>query len=131
MKQLSLELPLIPTLTTNELLTLTAREWEVVLLLSDDYSAKEIAEKLCLTPKSVDNYKNTIGQKLGLQGHQTLARFARKYQSVLYQWQELFLRKKSGRPSISKEVFGKLDTSSMQDVRGGCSGINFVFDLFN
>ena len=47
---------------------LTPREKEIALLISKRNSSKEIADKLCISVKSVNNRLNTIYEKLGLGG---------------------------------------------------------------
>jgi DNA-binding NarL/FixJ family response regulator len=45
---------------------LTERERNVLRLTAQGYSAPEIGEKLFISPKTVDTYKQRIGDKLGL-----------------------------------------------------------------
>ena len=45
---------------------LTEREQEVLRLTAHGYSAPEIGEKLFISPKTVDTYKQRINEKLGL-----------------------------------------------------------------
>lgn len=72
---------------------LTPREWEVLLYVGDDLTNAEIADLLCLTAKSVVNYRNRIGCKLDLKGARKLARFVRTHQQELRQWHELLVSK--------------------------------------
>jgi DNA-binding NarL/FixJ family response regulator len=44
---------------------LSAREFEVLRLLADGHSIKEIAESMGLNPKTVSNHQTSIKQKLG------------------------------------------------------------------
>ena len=46
---------------------LTQRERDVLRLVAQGYSAPEIGEKLFISPKTVDTYKQRIQEKLGLQ----------------------------------------------------------------
>lgn len=69
----------------KRLWSLTPREWEILVRIADDLTTNEMAEKLYLTPKSVENYRTRIGAKLGLTGHHKLAKFARKYADELEQ----------------------------------------------
>jgi DNA-binding NarL/FixJ family response regulator len=71
---------------------LTTAEWKVLLFLADDVTTAEIAAGLCLTSKSVENYRTRIGRKLEIQGHHKLAQFARKYAGELRQQHEELLR---------------------------------------
>ena len=45
---------------------LTERERDVLRLVAEGYTAPEIGEKLFISPKTVDTYKQRIGEKLGL-----------------------------------------------------------------
>lgn len=47
---------------------LTQREKDVLRLVANGYSAPEIGEKLFISPKTVDTYKQRIHEKMGL-GH--------------------------------------------------------------
>lgn len=46
---------------------LTDRELEVFTLLGKGFSSKEIADQLCLSPKTVDSHRDHIKKKLGIQ----------------------------------------------------------------
>jgi DNA-binding NarL/FixJ family response regulator len=56
--------------------TLTPREQEVMVLLAEGYSAKEAAEKLFISPKTVVNHRTNILNKLGLHSSLELVRYA-------------------------------------------------------
>ena len=58
--------------------TLTTREWDVLLLVAEDISNNEIADKLHLTTESVKTYRARISDKLIISGRDSLARYARK-----------------------------------------------------
>lgn len=45
---------------------LTTRERDVLRLVAEGYSAPEIGEKLFISPKTVDTYKQRVNEKLGL-----------------------------------------------------------------
>ncbi|HEY0995339.1 MAG TPA: response regulator transcription factor [Gemmatimonadaceae bacterium] len=45
---------------------LTERERDVMRLIAEGYTAPEIGEKLFISPKTVDTYKQRINEKLGL-----------------------------------------------------------------
>ena len=47
---------------------LTHREREIFILLIDNYSTKEIAEKLNISEKTVRNHISNVMQKLGVNG---------------------------------------------------------------
>ena len=58
--------------------TLTSREQEVVVLLAEGISVQEIAEKLFISPKTVENHRSSIMRKLDLHSTIDLFRFAAK-----------------------------------------------------
>ena len=62
----------------DQLYSLTNREWDVLLLLTEDISNAEIADRLDVTPKSVKGHNARIINKLILEGRDHLGRFARK-----------------------------------------------------
>lgn len=55
---------------------LSARERSVLQRVAEGYSGVEIARMLDITPKTVDTYKNRIGQKLGFTHRTDYVRFA-------------------------------------------------------
>jgi two-component system, NarL family, response regulator NreC len=57
---------------------LTAREQNVLRLTAHGYSAPEIGERLSISPKTVDTYKQRIGDKLGLTHRADYISFALK-----------------------------------------------------
>lgn len=62
----------------NEILfsELTQAERKILKLISQNKSSKEIAELLVVSPKTIENHRNNISQKLGLQGKHSLIKFA-------------------------------------------------------
>jgi len=56
--------------------TLTSREQEIMVLLAEGYSAKEAAAKLFISPKTVENHRTNIMNKLGLHSTLELVRYA-------------------------------------------------------
>ncbi|MEX1329420.1 MAG: response regulator transcription factor [Desulfobacterales bacterium] len=56
--------------------TLTPREQEVMVLLAEGTSAKEAAAKLFISPKTVENHRANIMNKLGLHSKLELVRYA-------------------------------------------------------
>jgi DNA-binding NarL/FixJ family response regulator len=56
--------------------TLTPREQEIMVLLAEGCSAKEAAEKLFISPKTVENHRANIMNKLGLHSTLELVRYA-------------------------------------------------------
>lgn len=55
---------------------LSNREFQVMCLLASGHSNKEVAEKLCISLKTVDTHRSHILKKLGLRNNSDLARFA-------------------------------------------------------
>lgn len=56
--------------------TLTPRQQEVMRFLAEGYSNKKIAHTLCISPKTVENHRSQIMEKLGLRNSVELGRFA-------------------------------------------------------
>ncbi len=56
--------------------TLTLREQEVLVLLAEGLSPKQIADKLFISPKTAENHRSSIMRKLGLHSAIELARYA-------------------------------------------------------
>jgi len=56
--------------------TLTPREQEIMVLLAEGYSAKEAAAKLFISPKTVENHRTNIMNKLELHSTLELVRYA-------------------------------------------------------
>jgi RNA polymerase sigma factor (sigma-70 family) len=69
--------------------TLTPREQEVMRLLAEGLSTKEIAERFFISPKTVENHRTSIMNKLSLQGSLDLVRYAVRLGLVdVDQWKE-------------------------------------------
>lgn len=58
--------------------SLTPREQEVLRLLVEGLSAKEIADKLFISPKTVENHRTNIMNKLDIHSTMALVRYAAK-----------------------------------------------------
>ena len=58
--------------------TLSPREQEVMRLLAEGLSRKKIAEKLFISPKTVENHRTNIMNKLGLHSTMDLIRYSAK-----------------------------------------------------
>lgn len=56
--------------------TLSDREWEVFTLLGDGYSTREVGERLKLSSKTIDSYREHLKEKLGLRSGAELVRHA-------------------------------------------------------
>lgn len=57
---------------------LTDREQVVLKMVAEGYTAPEIGEHLTISPKTVDTYKQRIGEKLGLTHRSDYVKFALK-----------------------------------------------------
>jgi DNA-binding NarL/FixJ family response regulator len=65
------------TLTTGSNYdALTAREQEVMVLLAEGLNVNQVAEKLFISPKTVENHRSSIMRKLGLHKTIDLVRYA-------------------------------------------------------
>ena len=64
--------------TDNSYKTLTSREQEVMRLLAEGLSNKQIAKKLFISPKTVENHRSNIMKKLDLKGIVELVHYAAK-----------------------------------------------------
>ncbi len=60
----------------RKLTLLSPRERSVLQHVAEGYSGVEIARMLAITPKTVDTYRNRIGQKLGFTHRTDYVRFA-------------------------------------------------------
>lgn len=65
-------------ITDADYATLTPREQEVMRLLAEGLSSKAVAEKLFISPKTVENHRANIMNKLGLHSAIELVRYAAK-----------------------------------------------------
>jgi DNA-binding NarL/FixJ family response regulator len=55
---------------------LTVREQEVVKLIAEGYSSKDIAEALVISEKTVERHRANILEKLGMHDRVELTRYA-------------------------------------------------------
>jgi DNA-binding NarL/FixJ family response regulator len=62
---------------------LTSAERNVLKLISENLSSKNIAEKLSISPKTVDNHRTNICAKLNIHGSHALLRFLLENKSLL------------------------------------------------
>jgi DNA-binding NarL/FixJ family response regulator len=65
-------------ITDADYATLTPREQEVMRFLAEGLSSKAVAEKLFISPKTVENHRANIMSKLGLHSTIELVRYAAK-----------------------------------------------------
>jgi len=56
--------------------TLTSREQEVMRMLAEGLTPKDVAERLYISPKTVENHRTNLMKKLGLQSTVELIRYA-------------------------------------------------------
>lgn len=63
-------------ITDAEYGSLTPREQEVMRLLAEGSAPKEIADKLCISPKTVENHRANIMKKLDIHSTMELVRYA-------------------------------------------------------
>lgn len=69
--------------------TLTSREQEILVLLAEGLSAKEVAEKLFISPRTVENHRSSMMRKLDLHSNHELIRYAAKLGLIdLESWAE-------------------------------------------
>ncbi len=61
---------------------LTNREAEVIQLISEGISTKQIADRLCLSTRTVETHRKNIYRKTGVHTNVKLAHFARQHQLV-------------------------------------------------
>lgn len=67
---------------TDDKIQLTDREKEVLHLICNGYTNKEISEKICLGVKSIEKYRNNLIQKTGANNSAHLVMFAIKNQLI-------------------------------------------------
>jgi DNA-binding NarL/FixJ family response regulator len=68
---------------------LTSREQEIMVLLAEGHSAKEVAEKLFVSPRTIENHRSSIMRKLDLHSNHELIRYAAKLGLIdLESWAE-------------------------------------------
>jgi two-component system response regulator NreC len=58
--------------------TLTPREKEILRLLAEGYSNKEIADKLVVSPSTIHSHRTNLMQKLNLSSRYELIQYARQ-----------------------------------------------------
>jgi len=66
-----------------ELGTLTPTEHRILAMVAECKSSKSIAEELFIHHRTVENHRTNICQKLGLQGHNALLKFALQHKLEL------------------------------------------------
>jgi DNA-binding NarL/FixJ family response regulator len=66
-----------------ELALLTATEKVILKLIADSKTSAEIAQLLFISPNTVDNHRSNIVKKLGIEGKNSLLKFAIKSKHLL------------------------------------------------
>ena len=66
-----------PAYEDSEISPLTPREKEILRLIADGYTNKEIAERLVLSPSTVHSHRNNLMRKLNLDTQHGLIQYAR------------------------------------------------------
>jgi len=78
-----------PTLIPDyRLALLSPREREVLTFVVHGFTHREIAERLCISIKTVESHKNRIGNKLELKSRAELVRFALDHGLLRSSWSE-------------------------------------------
>lgn len=62
---------------------LTRAEKRILKLIAENKTSREIADDLCVSPRTVQNHRTNICSKLGLKGHNKLLLFAVQNKSLL------------------------------------------------
>lgn len=70
---------------TPRLADLTPTERRILGMVAEGQSSKSIAQELFIHYRTVENHRTNICQKLGLQGHNALFKFALEHKAELYQ----------------------------------------------
>ncbi|MGE5849759.1 MAG: response regulator [Candidatus Methylomirabilota bacterium] len=65
-----------PMALSGEIPALSDRERDVLRLLAHGYTNQQVADRLCISVKSVETYKARLMEKLGLKGRAELVRYA-------------------------------------------------------
>jgi len=68
--------------TAEVTLEFTQREKEIILLCRDGLLGKEIANRLNISPRTVDNHKNNIFKKLGINSTLEMVQYALKHKII-------------------------------------------------
>jgi DNA-binding NarL/FixJ family response regulator len=71
------------TRQTTALQLLSPAERRILKLVADNLSSKEIADRLFISVRTVENHRTHVCQKLGIKGHNQLLRFVLENKSVL------------------------------------------------
>lgn len=75
---------------------ITSREREILQLICEEYTTPEIADKLFISPRTVDGHRNNLLQKLGCRNVAGLVVFAIQHQLVTINPNTFWYRHKQG-----------------------------------
>ena len=81
-QQLALQ-PYVPNQAENPFDQLSEREMQVLSALSNGKRVQDIAEQLCLSPKTISTYRARLLQKVGVDNDMALARLALQFGVML------------------------------------------------
>ncbi len=73
---------MIKVLTKEHVIAITEREIEIIQLLSEGYSSKEIGEQLLISKHTVDTHRRNMARKLDLRN---------SYQLIVWAFKEKIL----------------------------------------
>lgn len=76
------DVELISDVDKPQKIAITQRELDVLKLIAQEYSGTQIAEKLFISPTTVETHRKHLMQKLGVQTTIGLVKYALKYQLV-------------------------------------------------
>jgi DNA-binding NarL/FixJ family response regulator len=65
-----------PTRADGSAAMLTGRESQILALIADGHTSREIAEMLVISPRTVERHRENLGDKLGLRNRVDLTRYA-------------------------------------------------------
>lgn len=67
---------------TSHLHSITEREQDVIRLLGEGLSVKEIADQLCISPRTVESHKNNLLEKLELRNTVALIKYGIRHKLI-------------------------------------------------
>lgn len=72
----------LPSLNSNPVELLSSREREILRLVADGKTSREIGERLSISPKTVDAYRSRLMRKIGVKNLAALVKFAIKHRLI-------------------------------------------------
>jgi RNA polymerase sigma factor (sigma-70 family) len=70
------------TIERKLLEALSSREHEVLRLVAEGKTSREIADRLSISPKTVDTYRSRLMRKLGVENLAALVKFAIRHEVI-------------------------------------------------